>query len=241
MNTEEEARRAKEKDSLPWESSDESKSIISESLMSDILQLAMSENNFTESPPTKIIECCKFDFHNYVGQAMKLLSLDQNLARVHAKVSPKMNEEIFWRNYFTRIYFLRCKSGILGNDDPIVQTVASFDENDVIFKVDSANEDKIPPKSKPVTDNIKSDRCDTATTSVTNLSSGGKKTGWENSSSEDVSGNESALSTSSYEVLHVTGRSGKTMTAISDESLNDIDEDALFEAQVYHVHISEDF
>lgn len=213
LKKEEEARKAKNEGSLPWESDDEKKSIISEALMTDILQLSPCENNFTVCPPTKIVECCRFDFQYYIPQAMKLLSLDQNLAHIHAKLSPKMNEELFWRNYFARVYYLKCKSGLLDQtDDPMIQAVISFDEDNVIYKADTSSV-KID-KAKP-------------TSHVTSV----KKSGWDNNSSEDVSGSESAMSTSSYEVVNAVGHNVSAMASDTQMSVK-LKEESNVKAQI---------
>lgn len=117
--------------SLPWESSDESTSILSQDLMDNILQLSLSELNFTITPDTELLRLLDFNFKEVIPQVMSLLNLDKNLARLHARVSPKMDEEIFWRNYYARIYFLRYKSGI---DSPEPNAyLDSLDKADVIY------------------------------------------------------------------------------------------------------------
>jgi hypothetical protein len=234
--TEEDARKVKSLELLPWESEDESKSIISQALMADILQLALSEKNFTHPPPAKILECCNFNLQMYISQAMRLLTLDQNLAHIHAKISPKMNEELFWKHYFTRIYYLRCKSGILDSqDDAIVQTVSSFAEEDVLFKSDHTVEVNAKPSlAETVNTSPTKPRTTSPTSGLGGGGGGGKKSAaWENSSSEDVSGSE--MSTSSYEVVTASGKgsSGSGSVGIhDDEKVKANDEEALFEAQV---------
>jgi hypothetical protein len=247
--SEEEARRAKTLESLPWESEcdsdththDESKSIITQALMEDILQLALCEKNFTDPPPAQIVECCNFDLQLYIAQAMRLLSLDQNLAHIHAKISPKMNEEIFWKHYFVRIYYLRCASGLLDRQDPIVQAVSSFPLEDVIHKATAAasvSSTKMPPSP----DKGKAPIAGTGVKSATTMPvASSKAKTWENSSSEDVSCSE--MSTSSYEVVGTT--SGQVASPISNVAGNkeseddddDGDDDALFEAQVRMNHL----
>lgn len=224
LKNEEAARTTKSLESLPWESDDESKAIISEGLMADILQLALSEHNFTKPPPAKILECCNFDLQLYISQAMQLMSLDQNLAHVHAKISPKMNEETFWEYYFARIYYLKCKSGILGND-AIVQTVASFAEEDVIYKADAVVGLSTAPKSSHV-DKTAGSAAQSPSPGSGVGERGNKPSAWDSSSSEDVKSMSggSDMSTSSYEVV---GTSSKR----SEPSKLDAEE-ALFEAQL---------
>jgi hypothetical protein len=132
---------------LPWESTDESKSILSEGassllyfslllttptdLMNQILQLSHVETNFTHQPPQELISLLNFNFREKIPQVMSLLSLDHNLARLHAKISPKMDEEIFWRNYYARIWFLRYKTGI--DSPPTEEAIDCLKTEDVIF------------------------------------------------------------------------------------------------------------
>ncbi len=62
---------------------------------------------------------------------MKLLEIDSNLARIHAKLSPKMNEEDFWFNYYCRIVYLRACSGIDGAD--VQYSMRKWKETDIII------------------------------------------------------------------------------------------------------------
>ena len=97
---------------LPWETNDESLQILSEDLMDLILKLSLNEQNFTVTPANS--DEVHFVFSDFVATALHLLKLDSNLAHVHSKVSPKMDEEVFWRNYYCRVLYLRAKSGIDG-------------------------------------------------------------------------------------------------------------------------------
>lgn len=88
--------------------------------MERILKLSLSDRNFTvdptplfptESNPGNVI----FKFDEFIPVAMKLLSIDANLSQIHAKVCPKMdNEELFWRNYYYRVRYIRGAYGIEG-------------------------------------------------------------------------------------------------------------------------------
>ena len=55
-----------------------------------------------------------FDFNMYVPVILKVLEIDFNLQRLHAKLVPKIKggEEAFWRNYYLRILYLRACVGI---------------------------------------------------------------------------------------------------------------------------------
>jgi hypothetical protein len=97
---------------LPWETEDESLQILSEALMDSILKLSLNERNFTVVPANS--DEVHFVFSDFIATAMRLLQLDANLAHVHSKVSPKMDEELFWRNYYCRVIFLRAVCGIDG-------------------------------------------------------------------------------------------------------------------------------
>jgi hypothetical protein len=69
---------------LPWETDDDSLAILTQDVMEKILSLSLTEQNFTVSPPE--IESFQFLFSDHIPTAMRLLSLDANLARMHAKV-----------------------------------------------------------------------------------------------------------------------------------------------------------
>lgn len=119
---------------LPWESGDESKAILSNDLMELILAIPMAEENFTVSPSIekhKILYETPFSFKQFIPVIMRLLQLDSNLAKIHAKLSPKMNEEIFWRNYYLRVIYLRAKSGIDGEEAAI--NIGQLPEKDFLF------------------------------------------------------------------------------------------------------------
>lgn len=70
--------------SLPWETDDDSLAILTQDVMEKVLSLSLTEQNFTVSPPK--VEVFSFLFSNHIPTAMRLLSLDANLARMHAKV-----------------------------------------------------------------------------------------------------------------------------------------------------------
>lgn len=97
---------------LPWETHDESLAILSQPLMEDILKLSLSDRNFTIS--ANELKDFQLPFKEYVPVVMKLLPIDSNLSRMHAKLSPKMNEEIFWMNYYQRCMYLRAINGFEG-------------------------------------------------------------------------------------------------------------------------------
>lgn len=122
---------------LPWEPEDETKSILSHEVMERILSLCGAEENFLISPKSEPFECIPFDFQEFVPVALRLLQIDANLARMHAKLSPKMNEEIFWRNFYVRVIYLRA---IIGMDGPEAQSrFKHIPEDGLLFKY------KLPP------------------------------------------------------------------------------------------------
>jgi hypothetical protein len=84
--------------------------------MQQVLNLSLCERNFTEQPTAlkKLLD--SFSLEAVAPVLMQLMEIDANLASMHAKVSPNMSEEDFWRNYFTRIRYLRKVSGIEGPD-----------------------------------------------------------------------------------------------------------------------------
>jgi hypothetical protein len=67
---------------LPWESPSGENTEASQILMERILELPLSDLNFTLEPDTKLINLAKFDFNTSIQLAMLLLSIDKNLARV---------------------------------------------------------------------------------------------------------------------------------------------------------------
>ena len=99
---------------LPWETDDESLAILSQDVMERILNLSMAEANFTEEPKLFGKVEVDFDFQTFVPVAMKLMQLDPNLARMHARLMPRMEEEVFWRNYHYRIQYFRARVGLDG-------------------------------------------------------------------------------------------------------------------------------
>jgi hypothetical protein len=100
--------------SLPWETDIESRQMLCNDLMETILQVSLKEKNFSVRAANA--DEVEFDFQEFVPVAMQLLELDSNLARFHAKLSPKMNEEDFWFNYYCRVIYLRARSGIDGSE-----------------------------------------------------------------------------------------------------------------------------
>ena len=97
---------------LPWEASREDLAIFEHDVMEKILQLSLREENFTVPP--KHLEYVTFVFSDFISVAMRLLQLDANLARMHARLASKMKEETFWHFYYYRIMFLRASIGIDG-------------------------------------------------------------------------------------------------------------------------------
>lgn len=121
--------RLTENDSLPWDvnfipapiGSDrdrdrEALTILEQDLMEQILALSLSSGNFTAVPinSEEIKAQSIFHFSSFVPIAMRLLQLDANLARMHSKLSPKMDEQIFWFHYYCRVLYLRAAIGMDG-------------------------------------------------------------------------------------------------------------------------------
>jgi hypothetical protein len=84
-----------------------------------------SHHKFLEEP---------FDMNQSVPVILRLLEIDGNLARMHAKLSPKMDETSFWRNYFLRVAYLRAAAGIDGPDRQ--RTLGSLPFDEVICRGD---------------------------------------------------------------------------------------------------------
>ena len=119
---------AKEKP-LPWETGAEEWTIFENDTMERILQLSLREENFTVPP--KYLNYVTFNFTEFVPVALRLLHLDANLARMHARLASKMKEETFWHFYYYRITYLRASIGI---DGPTVRDslLGQLAEDDVI-------------------------------------------------------------------------------------------------------------
>lgn len=101
---------------MPWETNCEVNSILSQDLMEQILALSQHEANFTKPPASDLLAsnpAIEFDFQACIPIIMRMLEVDLNLSRLHAKLIPTMKfEETFWLNYFLRILYLRCCIGI---------------------------------------------------------------------------------------------------------------------------------
>ena len=94
---------------LPWEvdAADEAKSILSQDLMERVLALSLDERTFLDAAPRVVFE---FDFEAHVPVIMRLLELDPNLAKMHSRLAPKVDEEVFWRRFFLRCAQLRVRA-----------------------------------------------------------------------------------------------------------------------------------
>ena len=97
-------------------------------LMEKILALPLADQNFIVSPVG--LDKLPFSLTEFVPVAMRLLSLDSNLSRIHAKLVPRMNEELFWQNYHYRITYLRAKVGM---DESIMPLFAHLRDEDLTF------------------------------------------------------------------------------------------------------------
>lgn len=53
-----------------------------------------------------------FALERHINIAIKMLELDPNLGKVHARLIAKMPEEMFWFHYFSRIETLREEVGL---------------------------------------------------------------------------------------------------------------------------------
>lgn len=137
---------------LPWETDDEALSILSDELMNKVFSLSLNEKNFTTTPANA--SDIDFSFQMFIPVAMNLLKLDANLARNHSKLSPKMDEAVFWKNYYCRIVYLRALSGI---DGPIAkQTAIQYDKTEIIYEPLEPSNLQETPISIINTTNVKS-------------------------------------------------------------------------------------
>ena len=117
-------------DSLPWDTDDENTSILSQELMEKMLAMSLCDKNFTEKPISRL-DSIPFNLNSFAPVIMKLLEIDSNLAAMHAKISPNMNEEVFWRNYYRRLQYLRKRSGIEGLNAQ--EEYITIEESEVLF------------------------------------------------------------------------------------------------------------
>lgn len=124
---------------LPWETQDESRQILSDALMDSILKLSLNERNFTTTSGNS--DEIHFVFSDFIATALRLLKLDANLAHVHSKVSPKMDEEMFWRNYYGRVIYLRAACGIDGTSAQ--ENSRNWNVEDIIFEPDYSLPSKV--------------------------------------------------------------------------------------------------
>lgn len=53
-----------------------------------------------------------FQLERYTNVAIKMLSLDPNLAKVHSRLISRMPEKTFWHHYFSRVADLRAEVGL---------------------------------------------------------------------------------------------------------------------------------
>jgi len=104
------------KSDLPWETDDESLAILSQDLMEQVMELSLCDDNFTQPIESEKVANLPFDFEACIPVIMRILELDSNLAAIHAKLSPKMDEIEFWKNYFLRVKYLRAHIGMDGKE-----------------------------------------------------------------------------------------------------------------------------
>ncbi len=92
-----------------------------------------AQGNFLTAPPHKEFQHVPFDMDSAVPTILRLLQIDSNLARLHAKLSPHMDEVIFWRNYFLRVAYCRAAVGMDGPE--LQQSLGALREDEVLVDV----------------------------------------------------------------------------------------------------------
>eukprot|EP00041_Stephanoeca_diplocostata_P014729 m.277088 g.277088 ORF g.277088 m.277088 type:complete len:283 (+) comp19781_c0_seq2:359-1207(+) len=81
-------------------------------LKEPILALSKDKRNFLRDPPAGQTSF-KFDFDGEFPTAMVMLQEDPNLEKMRFAMVPKeLSEEIFWRNYFYRVYLVKQSSEV---------------------------------------------------------------------------------------------------------------------------------
>jgi len=128
------------KHALPWETDNEDLTILSQDAMERILKLSLTEENFTV-PPTRVSEQ-SFSFDEFIPIATKLLRLDTNLARIHARLSPKMDEQLFWQHYHYRIMYIRASVGLDGQEGQQSALGSQLESDVAIFQPTFQSEGK---------------------------------------------------------------------------------------------------
>lgn len=105
--------------------------------MEQILALSLSTGNFSIAPinAEEIKSQRLFHFSSFVPIAMRLLQLDANLARMHSKLSPKMDEQIFWFYYFCRVLYLRAAVGMDGPEAKVRAATWLKTQPDIIHRL----------------------------------------------------------------------------------------------------------
>lgn len=128
---------------LPWETADESQSILSQVLLDQILALSHDDRTFDPLHDEEKRQFPNFKLENYVEVITRLLALDPALGKMHAKYGGKGKEEgAFWQSYFYRCACLRVGCGMGGGreargggvgyeiiGDPVVMPVVEGNEN----------------------------------------------------------------------------------------------------------------
>ena len=147
---------------LPWDplflgSIEQSVCILEQEVMERILLLPQSSMNFTTCPINSTDSTVKsnWNFSSFVPVAMRLLEIDSNLQRMHAKLSPKMDEELFWFYYYCRILYIRAIVGMDGSEE---QKKASSYPQDIIY-----SESLPPPPQSHMINSNSSDKIDSRT------------------------------------------------------------------------------
>lgn len=190
---------------LPWETTDKSLQGLSSGLMDAILKLSLNEKNFTIVPENS--SSIYFDFSDFISTAFRLLKIDANLAYIHSKVSPKMDEQAFWCNYYCRIVYLRAKSGIDGMEAKMES--AQYVESDLIF----------PPNARPAI-NISS-------TVPVGYDTMNVKGGYQVSSTSPLTSDTTSSSAKQIDIISSTTKTstkGDKAATDDDLDLNDLDD-----------------
>ncbi|CAN0541362.1 unnamed protein product, partial [Scytosiphon promiscuus] len=53
-----------------------------------------------------------FQLERHINVAVQMLSLDPNLAKIHARLISRIPEKTFWHHYFSRVAALRTEVGL---------------------------------------------------------------------------------------------------------------------------------
>ncbi|CAM9976934.1 unnamed protein product [Laminaria digitata] len=130
-------------------------------LMEKVLSLSLEESNFTTAPPAAgatpetaeeegahgkedgddvrysagTLRGAGFQLERHINVAVKMLSLDPNLAKIHARLIAHIPEKKFWHHYFSRVAALRTEVGLEPLCEDLLQDASGTSTSEEYDKV----------------------------------------------------------------------------------------------------------